>query len=140
MTQSIQSSHTSRSSQGPMWLMRILSAIVLVLVGGIHLFLIFDGVGGLLGVLFVLNAIAAIVLAIGMLVLRGTWLRLATMLSLLFLIASLAALLLALTVGLFGIREVWTFTLVPETVIIESIGIVVLAITSGVAFRRPRVA
>ncbi|WP_369961426.1 hypothetical protein [Leifsonia sp. EB34] len=120
--------------------MRILSAIVLVLIGGIHLFLIFDGVGGLLGVLFVLNSIAAIVLAIGMLVLRGAWLRLATTLSLLFVIASLASLLLALTVGLFGIREVWTFTLVPETVIIEAIGIVVLAITSGVAFRRPRVA
>ena len=130
----------TESSQGPLWLMRILSAIVLVLIGGIHLFLIFDGVGGLLGVLFVLNSIAAIVLAIGMLVLRGAWLRLATTLSLLFVIASLAALLLALTIGLFGIREVWTFTLVPETVIIEAIGIVVLGITSGVAFRRARVA
>ncbi|MEY9951811.1 lysylphosphatidylglycerol synthetase-like protein (DUF2156 family) [Leifsonia sp. EB34] len=137
---SIQSSQGIHSSQGSLWLMRILSAIVLVLIGGIHLFLIFDGVGGLLGVLFVLNSIAAIVLAIGMLVLRGAWLRLATTLSLLFVIASLASLLLALTVGLFGIREVWTFTLVPETVIIEAIGIVVLAITSGVAFRRPRVA
>ncbi|WP_434316235.1 hypothetical protein [Leifsonia sp. P73] len=126
----------TESSQGPLWLMRILSAIVLVLIGGIHLFLIFDGVGGLLGVLFVLNSVAAFVLAIGMLVLRGAWLRLATTLSLLFVIASLAALLLALTVGLFGIREVWTFTLVPETVIIEAIGIVVLGITSGVAFRR----
>lgn len=130
----------TESSRGALWLMRILSAIVLVLIGGIHLFLIFDGVGGLLGVLFVLNSIAAIVLAIGMLVLRGAWLRLATTLSLLFVIASLAALLLALTVGLFGIREVWTFTLVPETVIIEAIGIVVLGITSGVAFRRARVA
>jgi hypothetical protein len=130
----------TESSQGPLWLMRILSAIVLVLIAGIHLFLVFDGVGGLLGTLFVLNAIAGVVLAIGMLVLRGSWLRLATILSLLFVIASLAALLLALTVGLFGITEVWTFTLVPETVILEAIGIVVLAITSGVAFRRPRVA
>jgi len=130
----------TESSQGPLWLMRILSAIVLVLIAGIHLFLVFDGVGGLLGTMFVLNAIAGVVLAIGMLVLRGSWLRLATILSLLFVIASLAALLLALTVGLFGITEVWTFTLVPETVILEAIGIVVLAITSGVAFRRPRVA
>jgi hypothetical protein len=130
----------TESSQGPLWLMRILSAIVLVLIAGIHLFLVFDGVGGLLGTMFVLNAIAGVVLAVGMLVLRGSWLRLATILSLLFVIASLAALLLALTVGLFGITEVWTFTLVPETVILEAIGIVVLAITSGVAFRRPRVA
>lgn len=130
----------TESRQGPLWLMRILSAIVLVLIAGIHLFLIFDGVGGLLGVMFVLNAIAGFVLAVGMLVLHGTWLRLATVLSLLFVVASLAALLLALTVGLFGITEVWTFTLVPETVIIEAIGIVVLGITSGVTFRRARVA
>ncbi|MBO1739576.1 hypothetical protein [Leifsonia sp. TF02-11] len=126
----------TESRQGPLWLLRILSAIVLAVTGGIHLFLIFDGVGGLLGTLFVLNGIAGIVLAVGMLVLRGTWLRVATILSLLFLIASLAALLLALTVGLFGITEVWSFTLVPETVVIEAIGIVVLAVTSGVAMRR----
>ncbi len=84
----------TESRQGPLWLLRILSAIVLAVTSGIHLFLIFDGVGGLLGTLFVLNGIAGIVLAVGMLVLRGTWLRVATILSLLFLIASLAALLL----------------------------------------------
>ncbi|WP_295119796.1 hypothetical protein [uncultured Leifsonia sp.] len=126
----------TEARQGPVWALRILSAIVLALTGAIHLFLIFDGVGGLLGTLFVLNGIAGIVLAVGMLVLRGTWLRIATILSLLFLIASLAALLLALTVGLFGITEVWSFTLVPETVVVEAIGIVVLAITSGVTLRR----
>ncbi|WP_426626159.1 hypothetical protein ACPPVW_09085 [Leifsonia sp. McL0607] len=130
----------TESRQGPLWLLRILSAIVLAAIGGIHLFLIFHGVGGLLGTLFALNSIAAIVLAVGMLVLRGPWLRIATVLSLLFLIASLAALLLALTVGLFGITEVWSFTLVPETVIIEAIGIVVLGITSGATMRRARVA
>jgi hypothetical protein len=126
----------AQSRQSPLWLMRIVSAIVLAAVGGIHLFLVFDGVGGLLGTMFVLNAVAGIVLAVGMLVLHGAWLRIATVLSLLYLIASLAALLLALTVGLFGITEVWSFRLVPETVIIDSIGIVVLALTTGVAFRR----
>lgn len=129
------------TSQPLRWLMRILSAIILVIVGGIHLFLVFDGVGGTLGVLFVLNAIAAFVLAIGMLVLRGRLLQLATVLSLLFLVASLLALLLALTVGFFGIREVWTFTLVPQTIVIEAIGIVVLAVATAVLFRRaPEVA
>ncbi|MHA7984372.1 hypothetical protein ACX9R5_01080 [Rathayibacter sp. CAU 1779] len=126
----------SETGQPVQWLMRILSAIILVIVGGIHLFLVFDGVGGTLGVLFVLNAIAALVLAVGMLVLRGRLLQLATVLSLLFLVATLLALLLALTVGLFGIREVWTFTLVPQTVVIESIGIVVLAVATAVMFRR----
>ncbi|WP_158861819.1 hypothetical protein [Leifsonia sp. AG29] len=126
----------AQNRQGPLWLLRILSAIILAAIAGIHLFLVVDGVGGLLGTMFVLNTIAGFVLAIGMLALRGAWLRTATVLSLLFVIASLAALLLALTVGLFGIREVWSFTLVPETVIVEVIGIVVLGITSGVELRR----
>lgn len=123
-----------------MTFLRILSALVLLAVGGIHLFLRFDGTGGILGVMFILNGIAAIVLAIGMLALRGKFLKLAAVLSLLFLIASLASLLLALTVGLFGIHEVWTYRLVPQTVAADAIGIVVLAITSVVALRRPRAA
>lgn len=121
-----------------LWVLRILSAILLLAVGGIHLFLVFNGVGGVLGVLFVLQAIAGLVLAIGMLVLRGRLLGFATILSLLYMIASLAALLLALTVGFFGITETWDFTLVIETVIIESIGIVVLAIATWVVLRTPR--
>lgn len=118
--------------------MRILSAIVLLAVGGIHLYLVFDGVGGVLGVFFVLNAIAGLVLAIGMLVLRGRLLTIAAILSLLFVIATLLALVLALTVGLFGITETWSFTLVPETVVVEAIGIVVLGIATLVALRTQR--
>ena len=119
-----------------LWTMRILSAIALLAAGGIHLFLVFNGTGGILGVMFVLNAIAALVLGIGMLVLHGRLLQLATVLSLLFLIATLLALILALTVGLFGITETWDFMLVPETVIVESIGIVILAITTVLMLRR----
>ncbi|HEY9310471.1 MAG TPA: hypothetical protein VIP82_21940 [Microbacterium sp.] len=119
-----------------LWTMRILSAIALLAAGAIHLFLVFNGVGGILGVMFVLNALAALVLAIAILVLRGRLLQLATVLSLLFLIATLLSLILALTVGLFGITETWDFMLVPETVIVESIGIVILAITTVLVFRR----
>lgn len=115
--------------------MRILAAIVLFAIAGIHLFLVFHGVGGVLGALFILNSIAAIVLGIAMLALRGILLTAAAILSLLFVIASLLSLLLALTVGLFGIHETWTFTLVPQTVIIEAIGIVVLAVASVTALR-----
>ena len=118
-----------------MIILRILSVIALLAVAGIHLFLRFDGTGGILGVLFILNGAAGIVLAIGMLALRGRLLKLATVLSLLFLLASLASLLLALTVGLFGIHEVWTYTLVPQTVLVDSIGVVILAITTIVALR-----
>ncbi|MDR6906963.1 hypothetical protein J2X63_002671 [Agromyces sp. 3263] len=118
--------------------LRILSAIVLAAIGGIHLFLVFDGVGGILGVFFVLNGIAGVVLAIGMLVLHGRLLGLVTVLSLLFVIASLAALLLALTVGLFGITESWDFTLVPQTVVIDAIGVVILGIATPVVLRSRR--
>jgi hypothetical protein len=126
------------SNQRVLWVMRVLSAIALLATGGIHLFLVIDGVGGILGVLFVLNAIAGIGLGVGMLVLRGTLLMLASVLGLLFLIATLGALLLALTVGLFGITETWDFTLVPEAVIVESIGIVVLAVTTVLVLRTRR--
>jgi hypothetical protein len=128
------------SGQRAQGVMRILSALFLLATGGIHLFLVFDGVGGILGVAFVLNAVAGIVLAIGMVVLRGRLLQIATVLGLLFLIATLLALVLALTVGLFGITETWTFTLVPQTIVIESIGIVVLAITTVLMLRRRTVA
>ncbi|MEZ3160706.1 hypothetical protein AB1K54_09205 [Microbacterium sp. BWT-B31] len=128
----------AESNQRLLWTMRILSAALLLATGGIHIYLVFAGVGGILGVLFVLNGIAGIVLAVAMVVTRGRLLQLTTVLSLLFLIATLGALLLALTVGLFGITETWDFTLVPETVIVESIGIVVLAITTALALRAPR--
>jgi hypothetical protein len=128
----------TESGHGLPRVMRILSAIVLFAIGGIHLFLVFDGVGGVLGVLFILNAIAGIVLAIGMLALHGRLLKLATVLGLLFVIASLLALVLALTVGLFGITETWSFTLVPETIVVDAIGVVVLAIASIFALRSRR--
>ena len=127
----------AESNRRVLWVLRILSAIFLLATGGIHLYLVFNGVGGILGVAFVLNAVAGLVLAIAMVILQGRLLKLATVLSLLFLIATLGALLLALTVGLFGITETWDFMLVPETVIVESIGIVVLAVTTVVVLRTP---
>lgn len=127
----------AESNQRVLWVMRILSAIFLLAAGGIHLFLVFTGTGGILGVMFVLNGIAGIVLAIAVVVLRGRLLQLATVLSLLFLIATLLALILALTVSLFGITETWDNPWVLPTVIIEAIGIVVLAITTALVLRAP---
>jgi hypothetical protein len=140
MTGNSRAVNMTGTNRAVLWVMRILSAIVLLAVGGIHLYLVFDGVGGVLGVLFVLNAIAALVLAIGMLVLSGRLLIITSVLSLLFVIATLLALILALTVGFFGITETWSFTLVPETVLVESIGTVVLAIATLVVLRSQRTA
>ena len=117
---------------------RTLSALALLAMGGIHLFLVFDGVGGLLGVLFVLNAIGGLLLAIAMLVAPRRLLPVASVLSLLFMVGTLLALVLALTVGLFGITETLDFTLVPTTLVVESIGTVVLLVTTALAFRARR--
>lgn len=118
-----------------LWAMRILSALFLLAAGGIHIYLVFNGTGGILGVMFILNGIAGIVLAIAMLAIRGRLLMAATVMGLLYLIATLGALLTALTIGLFGIVSRWDYLLVPQTVVIESIGIVVLAIATVVVFR-----
>jgi len=120
------------------WVVRIASAILLLAIGGIHLSLVITGTGGILGVMFVLNGIAGVVLAAGMLLLRGRFLMVGAVLGLLFSIASLLALLLALTIGLFGITEKWTHPLVPQTVAVDAVAVVVLAITSGVIFRALR--
>ncbi|MCE7002426.1 hypothetical protein LWC34_06205 [Kibdelosporangium philippinense] len=115
---------------------RILSALLLVAMGGIHLFLVFEWADGLLGVLFVLNAIGGLILAIGMLV--GRFLPLVSVLSLVFMAGTLLGLILALTVGLFGITETMSGQLVSTTLIVESIGIIVLAVTTILAFRNQR--
>jgi hypothetical protein len=127
----------TENNRRALWVMRILSALFLLAAGAIHLYLVFNGVGGILGVAFTLNFVAGLVLAIAMVTLRGRLLQWATVLSLLFLIATLGALVLALTIGLFGITQTWDFTLVPETVIVESIGIIVLAVTTALVFRNP---
>jgi len=133
--------HAGPSGLLSLTIWRILSALALLAMGGIHLYLVFDGVGGVLGVTFVLNAIGGLLLAVAMLAPRRL-LPLASVLGLLFIVGTLLALVLALTVGLFGITETLSFTLVPTTLVVESIGVIVLAVTTVLAFRvqrtRPR--
>jgi hypothetical protein len=119
---------------------QILSALFLLAMGGIHLYLALNGVNGLLGVLFILNAVGAVVLAIAMVVLRRQLLLVASVLSVLFTAGTLLALVLALTTGLFGIGETLHGRLVPTALVVESLGIVVLLVTTALAFRRPRAA
>jgi hypothetical protein len=116
-----------------------LSALFLLAMGGIHLYLVFNGTGGILGVLFVLNFVGGLVLAIAMVAVRGWLLRVASVLSLLFMAGTLLALVLALTVGLFGIRSSLSYQLAPTTLVVESIGTVVLVVTTALAFRSRRV-
>jgi hypothetical protein len=119
-------------------IVRIAGALALLAAGGIHLFLVLTGTGGLLGVAFVLNFVAGLVLGIGMLVVPRRFLLGVTVLGLLFLVASLGALAVALTVGLFGVQPTWDYPLVSETVIVESIGVVVLILAVVIVFRDRR--
>jgi hypothetical protein len=114
------------------------SALLLLTMGAIHLYLVFNGVGGTLGKLFVLNAIGGLVLAVAIVVLRGQLLLLASAASTLFMAGTLLALVLALTVGLFGITEVLSYQLVPTTLVVESIGTIVLAITTALVYQTHR--
>ena len=114
---------------------QVISAVLLLAMGGIHLFLVLTGTGGTLGLLFALNAIGALVLAIAMVVAPRRLLPLASVLSLLFTVGTLLALVLALTVGLFGISEQLGGELVVTTLVVESIGIIVLAATTSMLYR-----
>jgi hypothetical protein len=132
-------SHPSvTTGRHPLIFWQLISAALLLVMGGIHLYLVFHGVGGLLGGLFVVNTIGALALAISIIVLRGKLLSLATVLGLLFMAGTLLALALALTVGLFGIRETLDFQLVYTTLVVESIGTIVLAVTTALALRPRR--
>jgi len=124
--------------QRSLMIWQALSALFLLAMGGIHLYLVFHGTGGILGILFVLNFVGGLVLAIAMLVVRGWLLPVTSVLSLLFMAGTLLALVLALTVGLFGIRSSLDYDLAPTTLVVESLGTVVLAVTMALVLRASR--
>lgn len=115
-----------------------LSALFLLAMGGIHLYLVFHGTGGILGTLFVLNFVGGLVMAVAIVVARGWLLPVVSVLSLLFMAGTLLSLVLALTVGLFGIRSSLDYDLAPTTLVVESIGTIVLAVTTAVVLRARR--
>jgi len=131
---------TGGRRQHTLMVWQILSALFLLAMGGIHLYLALNGVDGLLGILFILNAVGAVVLAIAMVVLRRRLLLVASVLSVLFTAGTLLALVLALTVGLFGIGETLHGRLVPTALVVESLGTVVLLVTTALVFRLQRAA
>lgn len=119
---------------------QVLSALFLLAMGGIHLYLALTGVSGVLGILFILNAVGALVLAVAMVVLRGRLLLMASVLSVLFMAGTLLALVLAITVGLFGIGETLHGRMVPTALVVESVGVVVLLVTIALMLRHRRAA
>jgi hypothetical protein len=117
---------------------QVLSALLLLAMGGIHLYLKLQGVHGWLGWSFTLNAIGGLVLAIAMVVLRGRLLLLASVGSTLFMVGTLLALVLALNDKLFGVRENLSYRPVPIALVVESIGTIVLVITTALLYQTLR--
>ncbi|NMH99426.1 hypothetical protein HF526_19215 [Pseudonocardia sp. K10HN5] len=117
---------------------RVVGAALTVAMGWIHLQLWFDGFRDvrIIGVLFLLNAVGAAVLAVALLVVRFGRLAPVAALGALFTAGTLAALVVSLTVGLFGVREVIDAPLVPATLAVEAAGTVALALTAYAARHR----
>ena len=107
-------------------LLRLACVALLGWIGYIHLHLWLEGYRQIPtdGPLFLLNAVAGFVLAVGLLVWSAP---LGGLLAAGYTAATLGALLISLTVGLFGFRESISASYVAQSLIIEPITILALA-------------
>jgi hypothetical protein len=104
-------------------LLRIVTAAAVVVSGAVHLLLWFDGFRDIdvVGPLFLLNALAAVAIAIATLVWRH-WLPLLAAVG--FGASTLAAFILSTTVGFFGVRELWQGAEVITAAVSEAVAVV----------------
>lgn len=119
---------------------RALGALLTAAMGAIHLYLWFDGFRFIpvIGVLFLVNAGGAAVLAAALLGVPVRLLGPVAALGALFTAGTLAGLVLSLTVGLFGVREALGAQLVPATLVVETLGAAVLTGVAVLAGRAAR--
>jgi hypothetical protein len=103
---------------------RVIVAAAVLVSGAVHLKLWMDGMKdvSMVGPSFLLNAIAALVIAVAVLVWRS-WLPLLVAVG--FGAATLVAFLISATVGLFGVHEVWTGGYVVTAYVSELVALVV---------------
>ena len=118
-------------------LLRLACVALLGWIGYIHLHLWLEGYRQIPtdGPLFLLNAVAGFVLAVGLLVWSAP---LGGLLAAGYTAATLGALLISLTVGLFGFRESISASFVTQSLIVESITVAALFSWAILATARPR--
>src|SRR3954447_24201038 len=128
----------SRRSETLPWALRIVGAVLLAVMGWIHLDLWLDGYRTihLVGPAFLLNAIAGFGLATLLLVTPRALLAWVALLGALTAAGTLGGLLLATTVGLFGFVESTAANLWWESLWVEIAAVVVLAVLAVLAARR----
>ena len=104
--------------------LRVIVALAVLLSGAVHFRLWTEGMRDLsvIGPLFLLNAVAAVVIAVGVLLWRS-WLPLLAAVG--FAVATLVAFVISATVGLFGVHEVWTGGYVVTAYVCELVALVV---------------
>jgi hypothetical protein len=102
--------------------LRMLVAIAVLVSGAVHVKLWADGVRDIdvIGPLFLLNAVAALVIA-GALLFWRSWLPLLAAVG--FGASTLVAFVLSATVGLFGVHESWTGTYVVTAYVSELVAL-----------------
>ncbi|MFC4946922.1 hypothetical protein [Pseudonocardia sp. GCM10023141] len=113
-----------------LWSLRVVAAVMLVVMAGVHLWLWFDGFSDIpvIGPGFLADAVGGFVLAVVLMVPGTRWLTLVAAVAGLFTLGSLIALLLSLTVGLFGVQEQWGSVSVLACLVSEAVALVALIV------------
>lgn len=119
-------------------LLRTLTAVAVLVSGAVHLLLWFDGFRDIdvIGPLFLLNAVASLVIA-GAVMLWRHWLPLLAAVG--FGASTLGAFILSTTVGFFGVREMWQGTEVITAAVSEAVAVAAGLAALLVERRRSRV-
>jgi hypothetical protein len=126
------------SSTGLLWGLRVVGAVLLAVMGWIHLDLWLDGYRNIdvIGPAFLLNVIAGFGLAALLLVTPRRFLPGVAALGALFSLGTLGALLISTWWGLFGFKESTAASLWWESFWVELVGGVVLGTLAVLAARR----
>ena len=129
---------TRRTPTAGLWTLRLLGAVLLLAIAGIHLYLWQQGYRTIemIGPAFLAQSVLGVGGALLLLVTRGRLLAVAAALGALFSLGSLGALLVSTLVGLFGFKESTAADLWWETFWVEVAATVVLAVLAGLAARR----
>ena len=123
-----------------MGVLRILGALLLLALAGIHFYLWRQGYDSIdvIGPAFLLDTVLGVGGALLVLVSPLRWLAIAAVLGALLCLGTLGALLVSTTVGLFGFVESMAAQLWWESLWVEAAGFVVLVALAVVAARRRR--
>jgi len=123
-----------------MGILRILGALLLIGLAGIHLYLWQQGYSStdVIGPAFLLDAVLGFGGALLVLASPLRFLPIAAVLGALLCLGTLGALLVSTTVGLFGFKETTAAQLWTESLVVEAAGFVVLVALAVVARRRRR--